>query len=284
MGSDKRGRPEWWARDVKCPTTSCKAVLMVLASLIDKNDECWPGNTWIAARAIVSEKSVERALNWLDDVKLISRRPRYKNHKHRLPDVIAVHWRREIPAALDLRIEGDLPDTMSGSNEATYPTLCPDLTDSVSRPTRHGVCLKEQAIEENQEDSPGGESLPTRESEGCEFSKGEEAGTQNHAPPPSQADGQKPQSTESEDDATEDDIQPPAGMTWFNVADFVFETRHMREDRRADDQIWKAKQVTASGDRLSRKRQRRLMRWYEEALAMQGLTEAPPEFRAEVFA
>lgn len=98
----KPSRPEWWARGVRCPNAQTKAVLMIIASMVDRRGACHPSQPELARFACTSEASVWRALKWLEDQALISREARFKKSPHRKSDRIYLNWQTEVPEALQL--------------------------------------------------------------------------------------------------------------------------------------------------------------------------------------
>jgi DNA-binding MarR family transcriptional regulator len=105
-------------------SASEKLLLLVLANYAGPDDTCFPSHRRLAAEGCLSERTVVRLLQSLEDRGLIRREARTRHDGSRSTDLIA------------LRLGGDMVsgggDTMSGGTDTVSPRSCQDVRGVVS--------------------------------------------------------------------------------------------------------------------------------------------------------
>lgn len=112
---------------------SAKPVLVALADLADESDSCFPGQARLSEMTGLSERTVRRALERLDEWGLIERQARHDSRGYRTSDryVLSVGYQ---------------PDTLT-TGQDDHRSLCHDLPDTVSTPTGHSDRAIEPLVE-----------------------------------------------------------------------------------------------------------------------------------------
>lgn len=131
-----------WAYRQTVGAPAAKAVLLLLASYADEAYECFPKHEHIASVLEMSERTVQRAMDKLDDDGWIERRRARRNGKLGVTRYRLCVERRAADSA------SALPDNVAGGD---HRTLCPSLPDSVSVSTGHSV--RSESVRESVKES-----------------------------------------------------------------------------------------------------------------------------------
>lgn len=118
-----------WALRQKVGDTSAKLILVVLANYAGHDHSCWPSQERIAAEAELSIRTVQRKLEMLEDLDLLTREHRGDGEGGRTTDLYILPVTRQPDRGGKTSEMGGLDDTA-----VTYEPLEPPSSETTSPP------------------------------------------------------------------------------------------------------------------------------------------------------
>jgi hypothetical protein len=118
-----------WAQSFKTGSSSAKAVLMALCSIVNDDGVGFPSQQRIADDTELSIRSVKRAMDDLETRGMLSRERRYRENGYRTSDLITVH---QTPIILGAKLSRDTESGDTVSNLRCHSGIAEPVNEPVS--------------------------------------------------------------------------------------------------------------------------------------------------------